>query len=50
MEDTRLPRENTPPEDEKLDRRDLARRMGKFVVYTAPALIALATAKDGCAE
>jgi hypothetical protein len=50
MEDIKLPQENTTPEEEKLDRRDLARRMGKFVAYTAPALIALATAKDACAE
>jgi len=50
MEDVKLPGENSTPEDEKLDRRDLARRLGKFVAYTAPALIALATAKDGAAE
>jgi hypothetical protein len=50
-EDIRLPEENCAREDSKLDRRDLARRMGKFFAYTAPAPIALATAKDagaGC--
>jgi len=36
--------------EEKLHRREVALKLGKFVAYTAPALIALATAKDACAE
>jgi hypothetical protein len=50
MEDAKSPEENTTPEEEKLDRRDITRRMGKFLAYTAPALIALATAKDASAN
>jgi len=40
--------ENMP--DEKVDRRTAAGRLGKFLAYTAPALIALTTAKDACAN
>jgi hypothetical protein len=32
--------------DEQLDRRTVAKRLGKFVAYTAPALLALSTAKQ----
>jgi hypothetical protein len=32
---------------EKLDRRRLVARVGRFVKYTAPALIVLATAQQG---
>jgi len=35
---------------EKIGRRAAAGRMGKFLAYTAPALIALTTAKDACAN
>jgi hypothetical protein len=46
------PNENAAPKDseEKLHRREVAGRVGKFLAYTAPALIALATAKDACAN
>jgi hypothetical protein len=50
MQEEKLPNDNTTPEEEKLDRREITRRMGKFLTYTAPALIALATAKDACAN
>jgi hypothetical protein len=36
--------------DEKIDRRAVASRIGVFLAYTAPALLALATAKDGSAS
>jgi len=32
--------------EEKIDRRAVAGRIGVFLAYTAPALVALATAKD----
>jgi hypothetical protein len=32
-----------------LNRREVAKRAGKFLAYTAPALIALITAKDASA-
>ncbi len=38
---------STPqPADDQIDRRDLAKRAGKFLGYTAPALLALMTAKE----
>jgi hypothetical protein len=47
-----LPDENTPQSDseDKPNRREIAGRVGEFLAYTAPALIALATAKDACAN
>ena len=52
MQNENLPNENTAQNEseEKLGRREIAGRMGKFLAYTAPALIALATAKDACAN
>lgn len=35
---------------EQIDRRTMVGRAGKFLVYTAPALIALITAKDASAS
>ena len=32
--------------DERVDRRSAAKKAGKFLTYTAPALIALITAKN----
>ena len=51
MENEKLPNENAGQNDneEKLHRREVAGRMGKFLAYTAPALIALSTAKAGIA-
>jgi hypothetical protein len=46
MEEEKLPNENAGQNDEeKLHRREMAGRMGKFLAYTAPALIALSSAK-----
>ena len=58
MENEKLPTQSpaqgdSPPQsdsEEKLHRRQAAGRMGKFLAYTAPALIALATAKNACAN
>jgi hypothetical protein len=36
--------------DEKIDRRAVAGRIGRFLAYTAPALLALATAKSATAS
>jgi hypothetical protein len=52
MSNENLPKGNPPVEketDEKIDRRTVARRIGVFLAYTAPALVALATAKDASA-
>jgi len=49
-EDASRPEQDSAPEEEKVGRRDLGRRMGKFLAYTAPALIALATAKEAGAN
>jgi hypothetical protein len=49
MVDENIPMENPPVEEEsgeKIDRRTMAGRVGRFLAYTAPAVIALATAKD----
>lgn len=35
--------------EERVDRREVAKRLGKLLTYTAPALIALSTAKDASA-
>ena len=35
---------NTNQNDEKIDRRAVGTRIGRFLAYTAPALIALTTA------
>jgi hypothetical protein len=56
MEHQNLPNQGASQDDsqgdslEKVHRREVAVRMGKFFAYTAPALIALATAKDACAN
>lgn len=52
MENEKLPDDQTPRSDaeQKIDRREVTGRMGRFLAYTAPALIALATAKDACAN
>jgi len=52
MENEKLSNEGASQDDSqnKLHRREVAVRMGKFFAYTAPALIALATAKDACAN
>jgi hypothetical protein len=50
--------ENVPSENEStasedadgLNRREIARKAGKFLAYTAPALIALITAKNASAS
>ena len=36
--------------EEKIDRREVVSRAKKFLAYTAPAMIALITAKDACAN
>jgi hypothetical protein len=52
-----MPNENLPNQSDSpkstaaettdgLNRREVAKRAGKFLAYTAPALIALVTAKD----
>ena len=49
MSNENVPSGNPPVEkvtDEKIDRRAVAGRIGVFLAYTAPALIALTTAKD----
>jgi hypothetical protein len=49
MSNENVPSGNAPVEketDEKIDRRAVASRIGVFLAYTAPALIALTTAKD----
>ena len=53
MSNENVPNGNPPVEketDEKIDRRAVAGRIGRFLAYTAPALLALATAKDACAS
>ena len=53
MSNENVPNGNPPVEketDEKIDRRAVASRIGVFLAYTAPALLALATAKDGSAS
>jgi len=49
MENEKSPDANVEQTEkaEKLHRREVAGRMGKFLAYTAPALIALSTAKAG---
>jgi hypothetical protein len=49
MSNENVPNTNLQDEEEvveKIDRRTMAGRVGRFLAYTAPALIALATAKD----
>jgi hypothetical protein len=52
MENEKLPNENATNRDseEKMKRREAAGRIGKFLAYTAPALLAMATAKNACAN
>jgi hypothetical protein len=53
MSNENVPNGNPPVEkeaEEKIDRRAVAGRIGRFLAYTAPAMIALATAKDGNAS
>ena len=52
MPDDNLPSESPTAKenDEPIDRRTAAARAGKFVTYTAPALLALLTAKDVAAS
>jgi hypothetical protein len=49
MSNENVPNGNPPVENEtgeKIDRRTVASRIGVFLAYTAPALVALATAKS----
>jgi hypothetical protein len=48
MSNENVPNGNPPveKETEKIDRRTVASRIGRFLAYTAPALLVLATAKD----
>ena len=49
MSNENVPKGTPPVEEateEKIDRRTVAGRIGRFLAYTAPAVIALATAKD----
>jgi hypothetical protein len=52
MPNEKLPDENAPAKEpeEQVDRRTAAARAGKFLAYTAPALITLITAKDATAR
>ena len=53
MSNENVPNGNPPVEketDEKIDRRAVASRIGRFLAYTAPALLALATAKSAGAS
>jgi hypothetical protein len=53
MSNENVPNGNPPVEkgsEEKIDRRTVASRIGAFLAYTAPALVALATAKDASAS
>jgi hypothetical protein len=53
MSNENVPNGNPPVEketEEKIDRRTVASRIGRFVAYTAPALLALTTAKSGSAS
>jgi hypothetical protein len=53
MSNENVPNGNPPVEKEtdgKIDRRTVARRVGVFLAYTAPALLALATAKNAAAN
>ena len=52
MTNENLPDENATEKqtDEQIDRRTVAVRAGKFLAYTAPALVALITAKDASAS
>jgi hypothetical protein len=48
-----VPNGNPPVEkeaDDKIDRRAVASRVGVFLAYTAPALLALTTARDAYAN
>jgi len=38
------------PKDDRMDRRSAARKAGKFLTYTAPALVALIAAKNAHAS
>jgi hypothetical protein len=40
----------TPVSADKVDRRTAARRIAKVLTYTAPALIALSTARNASAD
>jgi hypothetical protein len=41
------PEDTTPePDAAPIKRRDIGKNVGKFLVYTAPALLTLITAKD----
>jgi len=45
------PEDTTPePDAAPINRRDIGKNVGKFLVYTAPALLTLITAKDGSAS
>jgi hypothetical protein len=49
MSSENVPNGNLPAEketEEKIDRRAVASRVGRFLAYTSPALLALVTAKD----
>jgi hypothetical protein len=49
MSNENMPKGNPPVEketEEKIDRRTVASRIGRFLAYTAPAMIALTTAKS----
>ena len=49
MSNENAPNGNPPVEketDEKIDRRAVASRIGVFLAYTAPALLALVTARN----
>lgn len=53
MANENLPNTNASEEqnaEEGIDRRTVAIKAGKFLAYTAPALIALMTARDAAAS